>query len=193
MENVTVFCGSSPGFDPRYGEDAFRLGEALATRAMGLVYGGARVGLMGQVADGALNAGGTVRGVLPRFLAEKELEHHGLTELILVDTMHARKLRMHELSDGFIALPGGYGTLEEFFEMLTWAQLGLHAKPAGLLNTDGFYDPLLAQAARMTESGFLKPELRDMILVSGDVEDLLDRMEAYRPVIVSKWITETRT
>jgi len=192
MKHVTVFCGSSAGTDPVYGSAAFRLGSTLAKKGIGVVYGGARVGLMGAVADGALSAGGEVRGVLPRFLQNKEIGHAGLTELLLVDTMHERKMKMHALSDGLIALPGGYGTMEEFFEMLTWGQLGLHQKPAGLLNIRGFYDPLLAQVQTMVDQGFLKTALKDMILVSEEVDTLLEMMSSYEPVAVSKWITESK-
>ncbi len=150
MKRIVVFCGSSGGHDPVFAAQAFRVGQYLAEHGIELVYGGAKVGLMGAVADGTLQAGGRVTGVLPRFLRTKEVAHEHLSELMLVDTMHERKLKMHELSDGVIAMPGGYGTLEELFEMLTWGQLGLHAKPVGLLNTDGFYDHLLAMADTMT-------------------------------------------
>src|SRR5690606_15661454 len=138
MNNIVVFCGSSIGTDRVYEEQAFLLGKTLAEASLGLVYGGAKVGLMGAVADGALGHGGKVVGVLPRFLQTREIAHDGLTELFIVETMHERKTKMNELCDGIIALPGGFGTMEEFFEMLTWGQLGLHQKPVGLLNTDGF-------------------------------------------------------
>src|SRR5882672_4291706 len=156
MKRIVVYCGSSFGTESVYQEQAYATGVTLARLNIGLVYGGARVGLMGAVADGALAHGGEVIGVLPRFLSGKELGHAGLTDLILVDTMHERKLKMHELSDGVIALPGGFGTLEELFEMVTWGQLGLHKKPVGLLNVAGFYDELLSFIQTMVDKGFLK-------------------------------------
>src|SRR5579871_5059480 len=139
MKRIVVFCGSSSGTDGVYAEQAYMTGATLAKLGIGLVYGGARVGLMGAVADGALAHGGEVIGVLPRFLSGKEIGHEGLTDLVLVDTMHERKMKMHDLSDGVITLPGGFGTMEEMFEMLTWGQLGIHRKPIGLLNIAGFY------------------------------------------------------
>jgi uncharacterized protein (TIGR00730 family) len=189
MKRIVVFCGSSAGQSPVYMEQATLLGAALAKRNLALVYGGAKVGLMGAVADGALQAGGEVIGVLPQFLQQKELAHEGLTELILVDTMHERKTKMNELCDGVIALPGGFGTMEELFEMLTWGQLGLHRKPIGMLNVNGFYDALLELSNAMTSNGFLKAENRDMLLYSDDIADLLLKMEQYQPPATSKWIT----
>ena len=158
MNGITVFCGSSSGDKEVYLNTARSLGNALAENNIKLIYGGASVGLMGAVADGALEAGGTVIGVLPRFLEAKEIAHEGLSELILVDSMHERKTRMNELSEGVIALPGGFGTLEEFFEMLTWGQLGLHKKPMALLNVNHFYDTLLTFMGNMVDQGFLKHE-----------------------------------
>ncbi|HEX8529119.1 MAG TPA: TIGR00730 family Rossman fold protein [Cytophagales bacterium] len=193
MKRIVVFCGSSGGHDPVFAQEAFGLGQYLAESGIELVYGGAKVGLMGAVADGVLQGGGRVIGVLPHFLRTKEVAHQHLTELILVDTMHERKLKMHELSDGVIALPGGYGTLEELFEMLTWGQLGLHAKPVGLLNTDGFYDYLLALADSMTRRGFLKEENRRMLLIDNSAADLLAQMRQYRPPTAPKWITKEQT
>lgn len=154
MKNITVFCGSSFGTEEIYKEQAELLGKTLAKQNIGLVYGGANVGLMGAVADGALSENGTVIGVLPNFLRSKEIAHQGLTELILVESMHERKTKMSELCDGVIALPGGFGTLEELFEMLTWAQLGLHKKPIAILNISGFYDSLLELLETMTEKVF---------------------------------------
>ena len=188
MKRITVFCGSSYGTGQTYGKQAFRLGEILAERKIGLVYGGANVGLMNAVADGSLSKGGEVTGVLPVFFKNKGLAHKNLTELILVDTMHERKTRMYELSDGVIALPGGFGTLEELFEILTWGQLGLHRKPAGLLNINGFYDSLKILTKTMVENGFLKEANRKMILISDDIENLLDQMEKYIPPGIDKWI-----
>ncbi len=167
---------------------AFRLGEYLAGQGIGLVYGGARVGLMGAVADGALAAGGEVTGVIPHFLRTKEIAHEGLTRLILVNSMHERKTKMNELSDGVVALPGGFGTLEEFFEMLTWAQLGLHRKPIGLLNTEGFYDPLLTMMQVMVDKGFLQASNLQMILAAAGIEGLLGRMRSYTAPELPKWI-----
>ncbi len=193
MNRIVVYCGSSAGHDPIYMEQATRLGAALAQRGLTLVYGGAKVGLMGAVADGALNAGGKAIGVLPHFLQQKELAHNGLTELILVDTMHERKTKMNELCDGAIALPGGFGTMEELFEMLTWGQLGLHKKPIGLLNVNGFYDALTALSQNMFEKGFLSAENRDMLLCSNDIGDLLLQMEQYQPPARSKWISPAQS
>ena len=189
MKTVAVFCGSSPGNDPVLMETAYKLGQQLAIDGIDLVYGGAKVGLMGAVADGALSQRGRVIGILPEFLKTKEIAHQGLTELILVESMHERKLKMHELSDGVIALPGGYGTLEEYFEMLTWGQLGLHKKPIALLNINGFYDGLLTLADTMVMSGLLKPVNREMMLVSDTINDLLKQMTTYKAPLVGKWIT----
>lgn len=162
----------------------------MAKRNIGLVYGGAKVGLMGAVADGALAEGGEVIGVLPHFLKGKEIAHFGLTELILVDTMHQRKTKMNDLSDGVIALPGGFGTLEELFEMLTWAQLGLHQKPIALLNVNGYYDSLVALIQTMTDQALLKETNQKMLLVGNDINDLLQQMEDYVAPVVGKWIDE---
>lgn len=178
MKTITVFCGSSSGRDPVYASEAFRLGKILALKNIQLVYGGAQVGLMGAVADGALSEGGKVTGVIPRFLGSREIAHAGLSELLFVETMHERKQRMYELSDGFIALPGGLGTMEEFWEMCTWAQLGLHHKPIGLLNVLGFYDHLVALLSHMVDQGLLKEDNHKPILVSADIENLLEQMAA---------------
>ncbi len=193
MKRITVFCGSSSGLDDLYKDQAYALGATLAELRLGVVYGGAKVGLMGAVASGALKNGGEVIGVLPYFLQSKEIAHENLTKLILVDTMHERKMKMHELSDGIIALPGGYGTLEELFEMLTWAQLGLHRKPAALLNIGGYFDPLMDMVNTMVKKGFLKKENRDMLLVSDNPESLLFEMENYRAPVVPKWISGDAT
>jgi uncharacterized protein (TIGR00730 family) len=188
MKRITVFCGSSFGTDEIYEKQAFKLGEILADRKIGLVYGGANVGLMNAVANGSLSKGGEVTGVLPVFIKDKGIAHKNLTELILVETMHERKTKMNELSDGVIALPGGFGTLEEFFETLTWGQLGLHRKPVGLLNINGYYDPLKILAKTMVEKGFLKETNRKMLLISDDIESLLDQMENYIAPSTDKWI-----
>ncbi|WP_418502069.1 TIGR00730 family Rossman fold protein [Flagellimonas sp.] len=190
MNRITVFCGSSAGTDDHYMEQAKALGTTLAREGIDVVYGGANVGLMGALADGALEANGKVIGVLPDFLRSKEIAHQGLKELIIVETMHQRKTKMNDLCDGVIALPGGFGTLEEFFEMLTWGQLGLHQKPIGILNTNGFYDPLLALMQRMVDDGFLKESNRAMVLVSASITDLLEQMRNYTPPQTGKWITK---
>ena len=162
----------------------------LADNNIGLVYGGAKIGIMGAVADGVLSNGGEVIGVIPTFLSVKEVAHDGLTELIEVETMHQRKTKMNQLCDGVIALPGGFGTLEELFEMLTWAQLGLHRKPIGLLNTDGFYSDLVAMIQNMVAKGFVQPLHQNMLQVSGNIDDLIRRMQDYKPPLIDKWITE---
>lgn len=184
----TVFCGSSSGSKTSFKTFAYELGKELASLKIGIVYGGAKVGLMGAVADGALENNGEVIGVLPTFLQDVELGHPNLSELYIVKTMHERKAKMDELSDGIIALPGGYGTLEEFFEMLTWAQLGLHKKPVALLNVEGFYNPLLKMIDEMVMSGFLKSENRDMIIVADNVNELLVKMANYEAPKVGKWL-----
>ena len=158
MKRIAVFCGASSGHDPKWKALAAEVGREIAERGHGIVYGGGHVGLMGIVADAAMKAGGEVIGVIPRFMEKSESAHRGVTELILVDTMHQRKQRMHELSDAVIALPGGFGTMDELFELLTWRQIRLHDQPIGLLNAYGFYDPLLAQVAVMRNEGFLHGE-----------------------------------
>lgn len=192
MKSVTVFCGSSAGSDDIYRSEAERLGKALAEQSIKLIYGGAKVGLMGVVANAVLEAGGEVIGVLPRFLRSKEIAHDGLTDLILVESMHDRKTKMHQLSDGVIALPGGYGTLEELFEMLTWAQLGLHKKPIGLLNVNGYFDALIVLVQNMVDKGFLKTVNQKMLLSSSDIAVLLQVMNDYVAPEVGKWITDDR-
>ncbi|MGS2762100.1 LOG family protein [Sinomicrobium sp. M5D2P9] len=188
MKRITVYCGSNDGNDPVYKEQAFLLGKTLAQRNIELVYGGAHVGLMGAIADGALNEGGKVTGVLPDFLRNKEIAHERLTELLLVETMSQRKIKIEEMADGIIALPGGYGTLDELFEALTNAQLQLHRKPVGLLNTEGFYDGLVQLLDTMTSRGLLKEVNRNMLLVSEHIDDLLDKMDRYTAPTASKWI-----
>ncbi|MCG2613866.1 TIGR00730 family Rossman fold protein [Terrimonas sp. NA20] len=190
MKRVTVFCGSSFGTDKVFEEQAYALGKNLALRNIGLVYGGASIGLMGAVANGVLDQKGEVIGVLPDFLRQKEIAHAGLTELIIVETMHERKTKMNDLCDGVITLPGGFGTMEEFFEMLTWAQLGLHGKPIGLLNTDGFYTELLSLINTMVKKGFLKKVNQDMLLADSNIDSLLEKMKNYQPPAVGKWINK---
>ncbi|MDP9438691.1 MAG: TIGR00730 family Rossman fold protein [Actinomycetota bacterium] len=191
MNSVCVFCGSSPGNDPAYAEAAQRLGRALAERDITLVYGGGHVGLMGVVADSALGAGGEVIGIMPKSLVDREIGHAGLTKLHVVRSMHERKALMAELSDGFVALPGGNGTLEEFFEVLTWAQLGEHRKPCGLLNVASYYDPLLKVFDRMVEKDFLREAHRDLVLVEEDPVALLERFRGYEPPRTIKWIDDS--
>ncbi len=174
--NIAVFCGANTGTDPAILQAAQAMGRTIAQRGMGVVYGGGHVGLMGAVADAALEAGGIVIGVIPGFMMEKELAHQGLTELIVVRDMHERKMRMHELSQAVVALPGGFGTMDEVFELLTWRQLGLHAKPIGVLNVNDFYTSLLEQVARMERDGFLHGPTR--ILAAREVEGLLDTVVA---------------
>ena len=197
MNRICVFCGSNAGHNPIYRSEAEKLGRLLAERKIELVYGGGNIGLMGAVADACLEAGGTVIGVIPEALMGKEVagravDHRSLTRMEVVDSMHTRKARMAELSDGFIALPGGFGTFEEFCEILTWGQLGFHVKPMGLLNTNGFYNPLLALFDHAVSEGFLRQQNRDMALTETDIERLIDVMTAYQPEPVSKWLKEER-
>lgn len=188
MNRICVYCGSSSGADDVYAEAARSLGALLAASNIGLVYGGARKGLMGILADAVLENGGKVSGVIPRALQGKEIAHEGLSELHVVDSMHERKSLMAVLSDGFVALPGGFGTLEEIIEVLTWGQLQFHDKPCGLLNVDGYFDSLLAFFGHAAERGFLRPQHRDMLLVANTPAELLDRFEHYEPPVVRKWI-----
>jgi uncharacterized protein (TIGR00730 family) len=193
MKSLCVFCGSRSGTEAAYDEAARALGRALAAEGITLVYGGGRVGLMGVVADAALGAGGQVVGVIPKALLEREIAHTGLTELRVVGSMHERKALMSELSEGFIALPGGTGTLEEFFEVLTWAQLGEHRKPCALLNASRYYDPLLAVFDHMVQRGFLSEEHRAMVLVETEPEALLEALAGYVPSGAVKWIDRAET
>lgn len=185
---LCVFCGSSPGNKPEYLAAAQQLGTALAKAGIGLVYGGAQVGLMGAVADAALAAGGEVIGVIPRHLVERELAHEGLTTLHEVGSMHERKAMMADLSDGFIALPGGVGTFEELFEVWTWGQLGHHQKPCALFNAAGYYDQLIAFLDHALAEGFMRQPYRDMLIVDTEAAALLDKVRAYAPPSVSKWV-----
>jgi uncharacterized protein (TIGR00730 family) len=197
MKRICVFCGARTGHDQRYAREAEHLGQLLAGRDIELVYGGGNVGLMGIVADACLTAGGTVIGVIPEALVGKEVDgrnvdHPALSRLEVVDSMHTRKARMAELADGFIALPGGFGTFEEFCEILTWGQLGFHVKPMGLLNVNGFYDPLLALFDHAVGEGFLREQNRAMALADTDSERLLDAMATYRPEPVSQWLKDSK-
>ena len=176
---VAVFCGSQHGTDPAFAEAAASLGALLARRGIRLVYGGGHVGLMGVVADAAIDAGGTVEGVITRALAEREVAHHRVTELEVVETMHERKASMADRADAFVMLPGGFGTLDEFFEALTWTQLGVHAKPCAILDVDGYFDHLVSFLDASSERGFLRPEHRSMVIAEADPARLLDRMAAW--------------
>jgi uncharacterized protein (TIGR00730 family) len=190
FKRVCVFCGSSKGCRPVYSEAANAVGTLLARQGIGMVFGGGRRGLMGVAADAALAAGGEVIGVIPRALAELEVEHRGVTRLHVVETMHERKALMAGLSDAFLALPGGYGTIEEFCEVVTWSQLGVHCKPCGLLNTEGYFDSLLSFFDRSVAEGFLKAEHRGLVLDSSDPEQLLQQLAEFQIPILEKWITE---
>lgn len=193
MKRICVFCGSSAGSRPEYRTAAEEMGRELVQRGIGLVYGGGNVGLMGIIADAVLNAGGEVQGVIPEHIMAREVGHKGLTKLHVVRSMHERKALMADLSDSFIAMPGGFGTLEEFCEVLTWSQLGLHAKPCGLLNVLGFYTPLLGMFDHAVEERFLKPENRALVLARESPAELLRALEEWRPVRVEKWLDrETR-
>lgn len=189
MQRLCVFCGSSPGADPRFREAAERLGGLLARRGLGLVYGGGRVGLMGILADSVLAHGGDVIGVIPKALARKEVAHQGLSDLRTVGSMHERKALMADLADGFIALPGGLGTLDELCEILTWAQLGLHSKPTGILNVAGYFDRFLEFLDRAVSERLVRPEHRELVLVEGEPEALLDRIGGWKPApLGEKWL-----
>ena len=185
---LCVFCGSSPGARPEYMRAARDFGRLLVARGYDLVYGGSSVGVMTAVADAVLECGGRVTGVIPEAFVRKEIAHSGLTELRVVGSMHERKALMADLSDGFVGLPGGLGTLEEFFEVVTWAQLGIHEKPCGLLNACGYFDDLSRFLDHIVDEAFLKPEHRATILVEDDAERLLDRLEGVVPPRVEKWI-----
>jgi uncharacterized protein (TIGR00730 family) len=182
MNRLAIYCGSATPADPRFIDSARRVGRTLAERGIGVVYGGGRLGLMGAVADSALAAGGEVIGIIPQALVDLEVAHRGLSEIRVVETMHQRKQAFTDLSDGFVTLPGGTGTMDELWEALSWAQLGYHAKPVGLLNVAGFYDGLLSFNATMAEAGFLRPQHRDILIASNDLDDLLARMAVQKPL-----------
>ena len=193
MRRICVFCGSSPGNRPQYRAAAEEMGAELVRKNIGLVYGGGNVGLMGMIADAVLKAGGEAMGVIPETLMSREVGHNGLTKLYVVRSMHERKALMADLSDAFVALPGGFGTLEEFCEVVTWTQLGLHAKPCGILNVLGYYSPLLAMFDHAVEERFLKTENRALVLARESPADLLQALEEWRPARVEKWLSrETR-
>jgi hypothetical protein len=193
IKAITVFCGSSEGNDSTVLQESSVLGQTLADQDITLVYGAAKIGIMGKIAEATLKNGGQVIGVIPEFLKLKEVVHLGLTELITTENMHERKIKMNDLADAFIALPGGFGTLEELFEIITWAQLGLHQKPIGLLNVNGFYDDLLTLLENMVRKGFLKMSNYEMLLVDTSVQGLLEKLRTYKPEPVPKWLKAERT
>jgi len=190
---ICVYCGSSPGARASYLAAARQLGERLGLDGHSLVYGGASIGLMGAVADAALDAGAEVRGVLPKALADRELAHPGLTELHIVDSMHERKALMADLSDAFVALPGGIGTFEELFEVWTWTQLGMHAKPVGLLDVDNYYGQLVAFLDNAKNEGFIRQEHRDMLSVASDPAEIIEKLDSFQIPAVTKWINSNET
>lgn len=188
MKRICVFCGSNSGLNPVFSEAAEKVGEFFARENIELVYGGGRVGLMGKIADTVLANGGRVIGAIPESLATKEIAHQGLTELHIVNTMHERKALMAELADGFIAMPGGFGTFEEFCEIITWAQLGIHSKPCALLNINGFYDSLIDLFDHSTAQNFIRPEHRGLVLVESEIGKLYRLMKDFKPPFIEKWI-----
>jgi uncharacterized protein (TIGR00730 family) len=188
LSSVAVYCGSSPGTDPAYAQAAGSLGRLLGKRGIRLVYGGGHVGLMGIISDAVLAAGGEVHGVITRALEAKEIAHRHLTSLDVVETMHDRKAAMADKAEGFIMLPGGFGTLDEFFEVLTWTQLGIHAKPCAALDVKGFFGPLRTMMDMMTSAGFVRPDHRDMVIIDPDPARLLDQMADWNPPAVQKWL-----
>jgi hypothetical protein len=187
---IAVFCGSSPSNDDIIFRAAYGVGKSLATHNIDVVFGGSKLGLMGQVAQGALDTGGKVIGIIPEFLRTKEVVHAHLTELVITESMQERKLKMHELSNGIITLPGGFGTFEELFEMLTWAQLGLHKKPIGLLNTNGYYNDLIVMLKTMVKKELLSKENFELLLVDSDLNQLIKKMENFKPLPVPKWMNK---
>jgi len=193
IKNICVYCGSSPGRLEAYADAACALAESLVSRGIGLVYGGASVGIMGVVADQVLKLGGRAVGVIPEALVRWEVAHNNLTELHVTKSMHERKMRMAELSDGFIAMPGGLGTLEEIFEICTWAQLGIHKKPCGLLNTEGYFDPLRVFLDHAMSEQFVKPIHRSILMVESEPEAMLERFLAYEPPVLTRWVSESET
>ena len=192
LTSVAVYCGSNWGNDPAYGEAAAALGQTLARRGIGLVYGGGHVGLMGTIADAVTEHGGATHGVITEALEAKEIAHHGLTSLRVVATMHERKQAMADAADAFIMLPGGFGTLDEFFEVVTWTQLGIHAKPCGILDVAGYFAPLRAMVDGAVAAGFVHPAHREMIVLDDDPARLLDRLAGWAPVEVSKWLDRSQ-
>ncbi len=188
MKNILVYCGANAGNKSIYTETAQKLGKTLASHKIRLIYGGGSIGLMGVIANAVLENGGAVTGVIPHFIDKMEVGHPQLTETHKVENMHERKAMMESLCDGIITLPGGYGSMDELFEILTWAQLGLHSKPVGILNVNGFYDFLLKQLDLMVGEGFLRQENRNLLIVSDNIDDLLARMESFLPTYHEKWL-----
>ncbi|MBI3818075.1 MAG: TIGR00730 family Rossman fold protein [Planctomycetes bacterium] len=193
MKRICIFCGSASGNRPEYVKIAAACGAALARAGIGVVFGGGKVGLMGAVADGALAERGEIIGIIPRALRDRELCHPGVADMRVTGSMHERKMLMHDLSDGFIALPGGLGTLDELFETLTWLQLGYHKKPVGILNINDFYGPLLAMLDHAAAAEFIRPEHRAMLLVAGSIDELLQRMREFQPPGGRRWIQRADT
>lgn len=193
MKSIAVYCGSGDGYNELYREQAYETGRILAERGLHVIYGGAKIGLMGAVADGVLNNNGRITGVIPDFLRNKELMHESLTDMVVVSTMHQRKLVMYERCDAILVLPGGWGTMDEMFEMLTWGQLGMHTKPIGLLNINGYYDALKALNTTMVQEGFLGECARSILMFSDSLPELLDKMETYEapdlPQVINKQTT----
>lgn len=192
MKSIAVFCGSSNGNDNQIISEAYNLGQTFAEQKITLVYGAAKIGIMGKVAKGAIDNNGKVIGVIPDFLKTKEIVHADLTELIVTKNMHDRKVLMYDKSDGFIIIPGGFGTMDEFFEITTWGQLGLHTKPIGILNTNGYYDALIQQCKVMVESGFLKKENLDAVVIANSIDGLLEKMNNFKPLPAPKWLNLDR-
>ncbi|MDA3934412.1 MAG: TIGR00730 family Rossman fold protein [Gammaproteobacteria bacterium] len=193
INNICVYCGSNVGSKPAYAEAAIELGQEMVRRNIGLVYGGSSLGIMGTLANSVLQAGGRAIGVIPKALATREIAHHGLSELIVVSSMHERKAKMASLSGGFIALPGGLGTAEELFEILTWAQLGLHHNPCGIINVDGYYDHLISYIDHAVEQRFVKLIHRQMLLSASAADELLDKFFDYQAPLVAKWINRSES
>lgn len=190
MKSIAVFCGASMGNDDTIISEAYALGKTLAQQNITLVYGAAKIGIMGTVANGALENNGKVVGIIPDFLKTKEIVSEGLTELIVTSNMHDRKVKLYEKSDGFIIIPGGFGTMDEFFEISTWGQLGLHTKPIGILNTSGYYNALISQFKTMVEKGFLKQENLDAVVVDNTIDGLLEKMNNFVPLPAPKWLNK---
>ena len=190
MKSISVFCGSSEGNDEDIIVTAYKLGEVFANKGITLVYGAARIGIMGKVAQGVIEHNGKTIGIIPNFLRTKEIVNTELCELIVTQNMHDRKVKMYEKSDGFIIIPGGFGTMDEFFEITTWGQLGLHTKPIAILNINGYYDALIEQCRVMVERGFLKQENLDAVVVDTTIEGLLDKMNNYKPLPAPKWLNK---
>ena len=190
MKSIAVFCGASMGNDDKIISEAYALGKTLAQQNITLVYGAAKIGIMGTVANGALENNGKVVGIIPDFLKTKEIVSEGLTELIVTSNMHDRKVKLYEKSDGFIIIPGGFGTMDEFFEISTWGQLGLHTKPIGILNTSGYYNALISQFKTMVEKGFLKQENLDAVVVDNTIDGLLEKMNNFVPLPAPKWLNK---